>query len=502
MQHLDEGTIHAWLDGELPSPERETAEAHLAECAQCAAAVAEARGFIAASTRILTALDSVPAGVLPAISKQSGAARPAVRRRFMASRAWMAAAAVLVLSTVTVIAIRPGGDAAQLRVAAATRDKAELPASTAPSEEKLQAKEPSAAPNASDSQAIGAVAPVAAPAEGGPATNAVSRNAPATMELRKSAPTDEPKSVDQNERLKSRLEAERQSTRARPSNGAAPGMADAAPPARAPEAPAPMARLSEQPAAPPTSSVAAKDALDKRADVVSPYATTSAQRTATSAEGVSISGRVTRESGAPLASASVTLEGAGTGTITREDGSYALFVPLSRANGKTISLVARLIGYKTAVTPIAPTSAPITHDFVLGSNPVALSTLVITGAGTTSASEKLGAVALDSNAVDSAAPRLLSRNTIRVAGDTVVKTIYSVLGVSVSLTDHSRARDEARRPQVRGAVSEMPAKSNKAAAAVNSISWSDSTGHTRTLRGPLTTEQLEQLKTALFGATP
>ena len=68
MQHLDEGTIHAWLDGELAPAERAEAEAHIAECAECAAAVAEARGFIAASSRILTALDSVPGGVLPAAS--------------------------------------------------------------------------------------------------------------------------------------------------------------------------------------------------------------------------------------------------------------------------------------------------------------------------------------------------------------------------------------------------------------------------------------------------
>ena len=65
MQHLDEGTIHAWLDGELSPAEREAAEAHVAGCAECAAAVAEARGFIAASSRILTSLDAGPGGVLP-----------------------------------------------------------------------------------------------------------------------------------------------------------------------------------------------------------------------------------------------------------------------------------------------------------------------------------------------------------------------------------------------------------------------------------------------------
>jgi len=65
MQHLDEGTIHAWLDGQLPQDEAQQVEAHVAECRQCADAVAEARGLIAASSRILTALDSVPGEVVP-----------------------------------------------------------------------------------------------------------------------------------------------------------------------------------------------------------------------------------------------------------------------------------------------------------------------------------------------------------------------------------------------------------------------------------------------------
>ena len=68
MPHPDEGTIHAWLDGALPAGEAAQLEAHVAGCAECAAAVAEARGLIAASSRILSALDTVPAGVLPAAS--------------------------------------------------------------------------------------------------------------------------------------------------------------------------------------------------------------------------------------------------------------------------------------------------------------------------------------------------------------------------------------------------------------------------------------------------
>lgn len=65
MGHPDEGTIHAWLDGELAPDESRTIEAHVASCDTCANAVAEARGFIAASSRVLSALDNVPGDVIP-----------------------------------------------------------------------------------------------------------------------------------------------------------------------------------------------------------------------------------------------------------------------------------------------------------------------------------------------------------------------------------------------------------------------------------------------------
>ena len=65
MSHPDEGTIHAWLDGAL-SPEESTAfETRLASDPVLQASVAEARGLIAASSRILGALDAVPGNVTP-----------------------------------------------------------------------------------------------------------------------------------------------------------------------------------------------------------------------------------------------------------------------------------------------------------------------------------------------------------------------------------------------------------------------------------------------------
>jgi hypothetical protein len=99
MQHLDEGTIHSWLDGALSTDEAARVEAHVRECAQCATAVAEARGFIAASSRILTALDNAPRGVVPSTV-------PARRvDRFV----WRVAATVLVVAAGTLVVVRNRG---------------------------------------------------------------------------------------------------------------------------------------------------------------------------------------------------------------------------------------------------------------------------------------------------------------------------------------------------------------------------------------------------------
>lgn len=63
--HVGDGTLHAWLDGALPTGDSAAVEAHLADCSACSAAAAEARGLIAASTRILSALDDVPGDLIP-----------------------------------------------------------------------------------------------------------------------------------------------------------------------------------------------------------------------------------------------------------------------------------------------------------------------------------------------------------------------------------------------------------------------------------------------------
>lgn len=103
-EHLDEGVVHAWLDGQLTAADAARIESHIAGCADCAAMVAEARGFMAASSRILTGLDGVPARVVP---------RSRSRARIWQVRA---AAAVIVVAVGAVAVLSdPGGRLAQLR---------------------------------------------------------------------------------------------------------------------------------------------------------------------------------------------------------------------------------------------------------------------------------------------------------------------------------------------------------------------------------------------------
>jgi hypothetical protein len=102
MQHPEEGTIHAWLDGALPATEASALESHVATCAECEARVAEARGLIAASSRIVRHLDAVPANVIPVA--------PRKRRLVSWRNPWIAAIAAVLILAVRGYLNRPGVD--------------------------------------------------------------------------------------------------------------------------------------------------------------------------------------------------------------------------------------------------------------------------------------------------------------------------------------------------------------------------------------------------------
>lgn len=98
MTHIDEGTIHAWLDGALDDAEARRASEHAASCSQCGALVVEARGLIAGASRILTALDDVPAGIAPKRAPVLAAAKPATRY-------WQAAPWVTGIAAALILAV-------------------------------------------------------------------------------------------------------------------------------------------------------------------------------------------------------------------------------------------------------------------------------------------------------------------------------------------------------------------------------------------------------------
>ncbi|MEX2180658.1 MAG: hypothetical protein WD771_01325 [Gemmatimonadaceae bacterium] len=113
MSHPDEGMIHAWLDGELTPEEAAAMERRVATEPAFAAAVAEARGLIAASSRIIGALDAVPGRVIPGAG--SSARRTRRLTRGFAVRPWVGIAAAMALTVGTAIVAWPPANAPDVR---------------------------------------------------------------------------------------------------------------------------------------------------------------------------------------------------------------------------------------------------------------------------------------------------------------------------------------------------------------------------------------------------
>lgn len=205
MSHPDEGLIHAWLDGELDAAEAARIEELVRSDPAWAAAAAEARGFIAATSRIVRALDDVPANVIPA----ARAAEPRVDAKVIPLAAkprgtpWWAlrAAAVLVVVAGTVVVLRNGtpevveAGAGLATSAMNLKDSvvAPLAATPAPSASSAATTAPSAASSAdrpADSRMAeqAAPAPLAVPSRRDAATN---RAAAAEVDVARQLATEE-----------------------------------------------------------------------------------------------------------------------------------------------------------------------------------------------------------------------------------------------------------------------------------------------------------------------
>src|SRR5690348_13436200 len=82
--------------------------------------------------------------------------------------------------------------------------------------------------------------------------------------------------------------------------------------------------------------------------------------------GPTITGRVLTDAGAPLPSASVSIPSLGVGGYTTDQGTYRFTVPAARANGQTVTIMARRVGYAPKSVSVRLTSSgQITQDFTM-----------------------------------------------------------------------------------------------------------------------------------------
>ena len=412
MQHLDEGTIHAWLDGQLPREEAAQVEAHVAECRQCADAVAEARGLIAASSRILTALDSVPREVVPkeprfrspeeaartadavadaaadAIVPLELAARRPRRRWF--NGASLAAAAAIVVAIGTVAMFQKGGgtdsvlperagpvsaSAVRMSDSAATVVDAPVPRTAAPAAVPPATKSLGAASGTADSRQA-AAAPSSARGERA-ASNEVALRRAATdsgtdrVTVMKES---ESRALYGNPAASAQIAIRgRSAAQSVDSVASKPGeqlAKDAKQEVRVAQQAQTVAQLEAQRREPLGATIARPD---------SGGADQSKQSMADAAPakvaGAAIKGRVTDANANALAGASVAVAGTTSGVVTNSAGEFTI----SGLQGGTHRLTVRRVGYQPATRDITVTPGQTAEtDVVLSATQTALSEVVVT----------------------------------------------------------------------------------------------------------------------------
>lgn len=163
--HPDEGSLQTWLDDAFDGASTTQVQAHVAGCAVCQREVATLRGYMAATSRILGALDDAPAGVVsPADTAKAAAAivAQADRRTHAeqkAATAWFARPAFRVAAA---LALMAGGTTwVMSRTPAVERTMADVavPAVAAPIAQAPKAEAPKAeAPKAAASKAAAELA--------------------------------------------------------------------------------------------------------------------------------------------------------------------------------------------------------------------------------------------------------------------------------------------------------------------------------------------------------
>jgi len=186
--HVDEGTVHAWLDGMFSADDAVRVEAHVTRCAACGELAAEARGLMAGASRVVGTLD----GPLAKSVSGPGAVRVAERRGVGVGRwaGWLAAA---VLAGVVVWPNWEQRTAeqrtAEQRTAEQQTAKQRTAIATAPEAIAPEAGGAAASPHgAGTSDAVASTAKVASPAPASPASAVPVSAVPASAVPVRSAP--------------------------------------------------------------------------------------------------------------------------------------------------------------------------------------------------------------------------------------------------------------------------------------------------------------------------
>jgi TonB-linked SusC/RagA family outer membrane protein len=108
-------------------------------------------------------------------------------------------------------------------------------------------------------------------------------------------------------------------------------------------------------------------------------------------QNTTISGRVTTESGAPLAGASVSVPTIRSGALSDAEGNYSFTIPAARLTaGQTLAVTARRIGFAQKTTNVVADRAAITVNFVLTPSAMQLDEIVVTALGVEKSKKALG----------------------------------------------------------------------------------------------------------------
>ncbi|HEX5180991.1 MAG TPA: SusC/RagA family TonB-linked outer membrane protein [Gemmatimonadaceae bacterium] len=102
-----------------------------------------------------------------------------------------------------------------------------------------------------------------------------------------------------------------------------------------------------------------------------------------------VQGHVRGEGGTPLANATVVIQGTRLGTIAGDDGQFHINLPSGEV-GQTVTIAARLIGYREHATSVKLSAGTNVVDFTLEAAPVQLQGMVVVAEGQEKQKSQLG----------------------------------------------------------------------------------------------------------------